>query len=322
MSSATAISIAFTHRCVVPSADGTSTLARERAGATLEARRALARYLDDPLNRLYRYPVARAMAQPFATSRLRPDHVTYLHALVGVAASALVAQGSYGALVGAVALLELRSILDCFDGVLARVQQSSSPRGRTLDELGDAVSFIALCIGMALHVHRVDPTFPLGRLIGFYTALVATGALVGHAYDFYKRRIGSALKDGRDGIAGEMEQKLALMREGRGTAITRFGIFFDRWQVRLYEPRYDAGDRVAMLIGRADTPSLRRAVKLVGLLSWDNGLGIIHVGLLLGHVWYASIAGMLYGLSMWLISLGLVRRALGGNGPLSPRGNA
>lgn len=307
---------------MVPSADGAAAIGRVRAPGTLAADRALARHLDDPLNRLYRYPVAQALLRPLGSLGLRPDHVTYVHSLVGIAGSVLVANGTYGGLVAAVVLLEVRGVLDCFDGVLARARQISSPRGRTLDELGDAASFIALCIGMAIHVHRVDPSFPPARLVAFYLALIATGALVGHAYDFYKRRLGSALKDGKDGIAAEMEEKLTSMREGRGTAITRFGIFFDRWQVRLYEPRRPGGDPVATVLARSQTKTLRRAVKLVGLLSWDNGLAIIHVGLLLGHVWYASVAGMVYGLGMWLLSLAVVRRALGGTAPLSTRGNA
>ena len=172
-------------------------------------------------------------------------------------------------------------ILDCYDGVLARAKKLSSPRGRTLDELGDAVAYIAICIGMNVHVYRTHPSCPRGAVVAFGVVVLAAGAMSGHAYDFYKRRLGSALKDGRDAIAEELEQKHELVRAGRAKWITRFGIWFDRWQVRLYEPSYHGGDAVGTVLGARAQPGVRFLVRLIGFISWDNVLGLISVGVLL-----------------------------------------
>lgn len=296
------------------SADDSSSFVGEGATATLEERRALAENLDDPLNRWYRYPAARALLRVAGGLPLRPDHITYIHTLVGIAGSALVAFGSRWQLVVAFFLLEARMILDCYDGVLARAKKLSSPRGRTLDELGDAVGFIALCVGMTIHVYRHRPGTELGPVAAFGAILLATGAMNGHAYDFYKRRLGSALRDGRDAIADELEQKYTLVRSGRATGITRFGIWFDRWQVRLYEPRYVGGNAVGTVVSRAGTPSVRFLVKLIGVLSWDNALALLHVGILFNAVLNAEFVALGYGFVMFTSALVLMRRALGTRG--------
>lgn len=302
------------HPFAPPSPEESGPRAAEAASASEDARaarQALAANLDDPLNRWYRYPAARALYKIAGGLPLRPDHVTYLHTTIGVAGSALVAQGSRPALAAAFVLLEVRMILDCYDGVLARAKNLSSPRGRTLDELGDAVAYIALCVAMTAHLIRLRPwTSTLGMVL-FGALVLATGAMSGHAYDFYKRRLGSALKEGRDAIAEELEQKHAIVRQGNAPWITRFGIWFDRWQVRLYEPRYRGGDAVGTVLSRAETPAVRRLVKLIGILSWDNALALLHVGLLLGLVLEAQLLALAYGFVMFTSALVTMRRALG-----------
>src|SRR6188472_389351 len=76
----------------------------------------------DPPNRFYRYPAARGLLPILGRiSWLTPNHVTYVHIIAGLAASALVAftEGRSWLLLAFV-LCEARMILDCFDGVLAR----------------------------------------------------------------------------------------------------------------------------------------------------------------------------------------------------------
>ena len=219
---------------VMERAEGARRGARSRAtssssGASLEERRALAEHLDDPLNRYYRYPAARALLRVAGGLPLRPDHITYIHTTTASLGAAVMAVSTTRtAMVVSFLLLEIRMILDCYDGVLARAKKLSSPRGRTLDELGDAVAYIAICIGMNIHLHRAHPDTPVQLFVLLGMVILAAGAMSGHAYDFYKRRVGSALKDGRDAIAEELDQKHELVRAGTAKWITRFGIWFDR----------------------------------------------------------------------------------------------
>lgn len=279
---------------------------------SLDERRRLAESLDDPANRWYRYPVARGILRVAGGLPLRPDHITYLHTTFGILGAAVIATcTSRAALVLAFVLLEMRMILDCYDGVLARAKKLSSPRGRTLDELGDAVGYIAIVIGMSVHIARTHPEIPVAITILLGAVVLATGAMSGHGYDFYKRRVGSALKEGRDAIAEELDQKHALVRSGGAPWITRFGIWFDRWQVRLYEPRYLGGNAVSAVLTRSPTRGLRFLVRLIGLMSWDNVLGLISVGILLDRVLEVELFALAYGFVMFTTARVTIWRVLG-----------
>lgn len=283
--------------------------------ASLEERRELAENLDDPLNRYYRYPAARGLLRIAGGLPFRPDHITYLHTTIGVVGATIVAFATTRtALAIAFLLLETRMILDCYDGVLARAKKLSSPRGRTLDELGDAVAYIAICIGMNVRVARLNAGLPTELVVAFGAVVLLAGAMSGHAYDFYKRRLGSALKDGRDAIAEELEQKHELVRTGRAKWITRFGIWFDRWQVRLYEPRYVGGNAVATVVGRAHRTGVRFLVKLIGFISWDNVLGLISLGVLLDRVLEVELVALAYGVVMFTTARITIWRTLGTGG--------
>lgn len=284
------------------------------ASTSLEERLALADNLDDPLNRYYRYPAARGLLRIAGGLPLRPDHITYIHTTSGILGAAIMALStSRAALVLAFVLLEVRMILDCYDGVLARAKKLSSPRGRTLDELGDATAYIAICIGMGIHVYRTHPGFmTVAQTVAFGAVVLAAGAMSGHAYDFYKRRVGSALKEGKDAIADELEQKHELVRSGHAKWITRFGIWFDRWQVRLYEPRYAGGDAVNAVISRSHTRSVRFLVRLIGFISWDNVLGLISLAVLLDRVLEVQLLALAYGFIMFTTARITIWRALGG----------
>ena len=291
---------------VVPSAEA------DVKETSLEVRRALADHLDDPLNRYYRYPAARGLLRVAGGLPLRPDHITYLHTTFGILGAAVMALGtSRSAMFMSFVLLEVRMILDCYDGVLARAKKLSSPRGRTLDELGDATAYIAICIGMNIHLHRANPTTPVWQFVLLGMVVLAAGAMSGHAYDFYKRRLGSALKDGRDAIAEELDQKHELVRAGGAKWITRFGIFFDRWQVRLYEPQYPGGNAVGTVIERSSSVGVRFLVRLIGFISWDNVLGMISLGVLLDRILEVEVVALGYGIVMFTTARVTIWRVLG-----------
>ena len=135
-----------------------------------------------------------------------------------------------------------------------------------------------------------------------------------HAYDFYKRRIGSALKDGRDAIAEELDQKQELVRAGTAKWITRFGIWFDRWQVRLYEPHYPGGDPVGTVVARSQSLGVRFLARLIGFISWDNVLGMISLGVLLDRVFEVEVVALIYGIVMFTTARVTIWRVLGRRG--------
>lgn len=262
----------------------------------------------DPANRFYRYPAARALLPILGRiSWLTPNHVTYIHIVIGSIAASLVAftHNPYWLIV-AFALSELRMVLDCFDGVLARARGTSSPFGRALDEIADSIAFITLTAAMTYRLQ-------LGaRGLVLACATLAFGGLCANAWDFYKRKITSALRDGRDGVLEEIREKKTLIESGKGTFLGYWGVYFDCFQVLLYEvrPASPNHNAVSLIRARAADPQFRRFASLLAFLSFDNGLGILHLGVLTGLFLQSEVFALGYAVFMWLSTMIFARLVL------------
>jgi hypothetical protein len=263
--------------------------------------------MTDPLNRFYRYPAARALLPLLGRiSWLTPNHVTYVHTTFGLTAAALVAwTKSPLYLVLAFFCLEIRMVLDCFDGVLARATGKSSPYGRALDEIADTVSMITLTIAMTYRL-------ALGwRGVLLACLMLGMGGLCANAWDFYKRKITTCLKDGKDSILDEIEQKKALVAKGGGPALAYWGIYFDSFQVWLYDVKAEDGvDSVTVIRSRAHDPAFRRFAALLAYLSFDNGLMILHIGLLLACLMQSQVVTLAYASVLWTMAMVFARLVL------------
>lgn len=262
--------------------------------------------MTDPVNRFYRYPLARALLPVLgAIPGITPNHVTYVHTIVGLVAAGLVAWTRSGTwLVVAFVLLELRMVLDCFDGVLARASGKSSPFGRALDEIADTVALVMLTIATT---HRLA--------LGWKGILVAClmlgfGGLCANAWDFYKRKITACLKEGRDRTLEEIEEKKALVASGKGPALAYWGIYFDSFQVWLYDVKPVGADAVTVIRSRAHDPAFRRFAALLAFLSFDNGLAILHVGLLSACLFQSQLAALAYAVVLWTATMIFARLVL------------
>ncbi|HEY8077880.1 MAG TPA: CDP-alcohol phosphatidyltransferase family protein [Labilithrix sp.] len=211
----------------------------------------------DPLNRVVRYPLARLLSRVALKTPLQADHVTFTHLACGLAAAVLVARGVTG--VAPWVLLELRMVLDCLDGVVARARGTCSARGRAKDEMADAAGFLALLVAIAIRTHA--------WLLGL--ALLAIAAVTAAGYAVLKRRLlGTTDLDPADPFL----------------FLTRFG---DRTAGRIFPPA---------------TPT-RGYVSAVSLLSWDNALPLVHLGVLAGALVYGEIAALAYGVLATLVVL-------------------
>ncbi len=260
--------------------------------------------LGDPLNRFYRYPAARLGLKLFGwIPGVRPDHVTFLHTAIGIAGGVLVAVAPRPWLIAAFVMFELRMILDCYDGVLARAKNMSSPRGRALDELGDGVAYMALVTGMAVRTFR-EGHVPLA--IALFFVMGSLGAMSAHGCDYYKRRISAVLKGEPDAVAAELARKREIVASGKSRWLDRFGVWFDGWQIRLFEPSERRGEP------DPTHPTMPKLVLAIALMSWDNALAILHVGVLADRVVTACAICVGWGFVLGTTTILLARRVLGG----------
>lgn len=259
----------------------------------------------DPLNRFYRYPAARALLPILGRLPITPNHVTYAHIVCGAIAAALVAftQERHW-LVLSFVLCEVRMILDCFDGVLARARGTSSEFGRALDEIADSVAFVMLVLAMN---HRV------GTGVGDNIIVCCTlgfGGLCANAWDFYKRKLTAALREDRDGVLDEIRKKKRVVEAPNASFLAYWGVYFDSFQVLLYDVRPKRASAVSVIRARASDPSFRRFAALLAFISFDNGLFILHIGVLCACFRQSILFALGYAIVIWTATMILARTVL------------
>jgi phosphatidylserine synthase len=118
-------------------------------------------------------PPAAVFVYLLRNTPVTPNQVTFLATLVCAGSCALLAltPGNYWALLGAALLFELSFVLDCVDGMLARLRKHASPVGHLLDFLMDELkaTMVFGCVTIRLWQESGrDPDFLLLGLAGMY----------------------------------------------------------------------------------------------------------------------------------------------------------
>jgi phosphatidylglycerophosphate synthase len=136
-------------------------------------------------------PLAHLIARSAYPTAVTPDQLTLLSMFVGIAAGwctwSSLSRGAPWLAAGG-ALLIASAVVDCSDGQLARMRQSSSRFGRMLDGLVDAIVQVAVLPPVLVHVwmeHRAHPAeAALWAAVGLVA--VVTGSLHTTLYDHFK----------------------------------------------------------------------------------------------------------------------------------------
>src|SRR5262249_11262704 len=116
--------------------------------------------------------------------------------LAGAALMAL--RPSWGALIGAAAIMEFSYVLDCADGQLARLKGTSSPVGAHLDFLMDELKAFALiaAIAVRLWLPARDPRSLIGGVFGLVIVSAATSLTTFVRRPEYRAATGAAVTQG------------------------------------------------------------------------------------------------------------------------------
>lgn len=276
----------------------------------MEPARSLLELTVNPADRLWRYPLAHAVVGAALRTPLTATHVTIGHTLLGMSAGVLIGTGRPALLVAAGLMYELRSILDCFDGVLARARGTASPYGRAMDQVGDFLGFAAFVAGSWVALTRA---IGFGHAMAVTLVAAALCALCTFCWDFYKRRFTSVLLDGRDEVDEAYVKVQLEARRHPGPAI-RFSAWFADTQMWLLNPsalpglraRVDAGaerlaegathpaaERLRSMAARSD-PRLRATLLKVGFSGGDTAIFILTVATLLTRPLEGFLAASAY----------------------------
>jgi phosphatidylglycerophosphate synthase len=116
-------------------------------------------------------PPAAVVVYALKGTPITPNQVTFLSAVVAAAAAAMFAAvPGYWGLVGAALVYEFSFVLDCADGMLARLRKIASPLGHLLDFLMDELKamFIYGCVAIRLWQETGDVRLLLVGLGGLF----------------------------------------------------------------------------------------------------------------------------------------------------------
>lgn len=90
--------------------------------------------------------IVRPLVRPLVGTPVRPNHLTLLRFVTGLAAAAAFARGGQGPVALGAAIFLVSSLLDRADGVLARLSGHMSPLGHRLDLISDcSANALAFC---------------------------------------------------------------------------------------------------------------------------------------------------------------------------------
>jgi archaetidylinositol phosphate synthase len=122
---------------------------------------------DVASNQTYAHAFARILVRPLIGTWVRPNHLTALRLVVGLAACALLAVGSKPTAAWSGVLWIATCVLDRADGELARMGDLRSESGKVLDYYSDMILdslwFLGAGIGLR-HGWPGDAALPLGLL--------------------------------------------------------------------------------------------------------------------------------------------------------------
>lgn len=124
-------------------------------------------------------PPAAVLVYLLKNTRVTPNQVTFLSLFVaaGSAAMLLALPGHLG-LALAVVVYELSFVLDCVDGQLARIRQTSSVLGHLLDFLMDEIKALLIfgCVAVRLYLESGDDLYMLAGTAGMF--VLASGLML------------------------------------------------------------------------------------------------------------------------------------------------
>lgn len=259
-----------------------------------EASKALAAWYVDPLNRFYRYPLCNVVVRPLLRTPLTPDHISLLHVSVAMLSAWYVVRGSAHDLVVAALLYELRNILDCLDGVLARARKTSSLHGAVIDEIADSLGFTALLIACGYHIYFNGggmTAFPLTLVVFILSVLMAMN------YVLQKNRFHAPLATGINEVELKLHERWHDVTLRPDAFMPRFVWFIEKWQNAISIPgqfgRLMGSVRDGLpldrreteyLIRKANDPWLKMLMVLMSIATGEYVILILQTGLLMNHV--------------------------------------
>jgi phosphatidylglycerophosphate synthase len=208
-------------------------------------------------------------------------------------------------------LFELRSILDCVDGSLARAKRMSSPNGHAIDAMADwlGVSFLYLGIIDYLFHHvpaGVSRTAAM-TVVGF---ALAQGAVRSFAWDYFKQKYLGIYERAVDDVPDILRKKVLGLGQSRSlfayieVFIMRTGHLF--FEFEWFDPQRSRAlppGAVERMMRDQDSTRMRALGVLWSISGGDAFLSMVILSIVAGRVWEGQLFFATVG---WIWILGVI----------------
>jgi hypothetical protein len=214
-------------------------------------------------------------------------------------------------------LFELRSILDCVDGTLARMRRSAAPGGHAVDAVADWLGTALFYAGIVWRFHAHPP--PAGGWLSVDAVLalaLAQAAVRSFAADYYKAKLVGIFELGRDETVEALRRKVRALGLG-APPFARIDVAIGRIEHLVFahhrfDPDAPADADVARVKAREGSPLARAVAVLWSVSNGDAFLSMMVLSLAANRLWEAqvffAIAGFPWILAVIALSGRLVRR--------------
>lgn len=269
--------------------------------------------LEDPFNRYYRYPIARLLVRGLMHTPITPNQVTLIQPVFAAIAGYLVTSNDPRQLALGVLAFEVRSILDCADGALARAKRMVSPAGHAIDALADWLGVVFLYAGIFWHFHLHPPPS------GVWSAYLSTNGVLllalfqaatrSFSADYYRLKYVSIFEQGRDETVEVLRRKVLALGPA-SSFFAQFDAFIGRMGHLSFEHEWfdpdrsessTCDDQVKQLIREESSPMTRFIGGVWSISNGDAFLSMIMLTLLANQLWLGQVFFATAGLA-WIFA--------------------
>jgi hypothetical protein len=216
---------------------------------------------------LYR-PLGFLFVKTFYPFPVTPNHVSLLAMAFGVAAGFFLARGTHLCFIYGGILYGLSNILDCCDGMLARIKKNGTITGRIIDGVVDYVTgiavYVGLGIGLAAAVSQGSLHLPGNAwiLVGFTAASTALHAILS---DYFRNSYLDQQRSPSGGIADEKEKFTAELSRLN----TLKGHRIDKTLIKIYLGYLGLQSGQLQRRSIKDHPAKPRLIKPAQVMLWN-----------------------------------------------------
>ena len=251
--------------------------------------------LEEPFDFILYRPIAYLIVRSTASLPLTPNHFSLFSLASAIAAGWCLAEGDFFR--GGVGIIVF-SILDCCDGMLARMKNNGTRLGVFIDMFVDALANIAFYLGLYLGLTDAQHPLPIQYLAPLSIVAITVQA---SAYHYYKKQLLCYIDRNPMGRKEEIEayrQEYERLKKRKGAfgekLLFRLFLLFSKLQkdeqtMPLFDiDRYPKNNKNMLALWGVIAGSTHLTI-LAGSLMAGAVIVYFFYALIFGNVWFAAM---------------------------------